>query len=165
MVQSSSPSDNRMKSLQTILTSLWIVDAKNALKHGHWSAMAKWRKPSNIHREPSSESSGRLRKINAPLAILSTVYCICTFLKKYIGKNLKKNKILLATGSWKSEKLWHTHLLLPKSMDKKHTVFLYQGVFTVRKFTWWRNCLARCDEIFAHFPLFDETFTSHRALQ
>ena len=28
---------------------------------------------------------------------------------------------------------------------------------TVRKFNWWLHCLTLCDEMFAHFPLFDET--------
>ena len=28
---------------------------------------------------------------------------------------------------------------------------------TVRKFNWWRYCLALCDIMFDHFPLFDET--------
>ena len=30
-------------------------------------------------------------------------------------------------------------------------------LYTFRKFNWWRYCLALCDEMFAHFPLFDET--------
>ena len=30
-------------------------------------------------------------------------------------------------------------------------------LFTVRKFNWWRYCLAWCNEIFYHIPLFDET--------
>ena len=29
------------------------------------------------------------------------------------------------------------------------------GVHTVRKFNWVRYCLAKCDEIFGHFPPFD----------
>ena len=32
------------------------------------------------------------------------------------------------------------------------------GVYTVRKFIWWRYCIAQWDEIFEHFPLFDEPF-------
>ena len=38
------------------------------------------------------------------------------------------------------------------------------GQYTVRKFNWWRYCLAICDSIFDHFPLLDET-VRHRALQ
>ena len=31
------------------------------------------------------------------------------------------------------------------------------STYTVRKCNWWRFCLALCDEIFDHFPLFDKT--------
>ena len=30
-------------------------------------------------------------------------------------------------------------------------------LYNVRKFNWWRSCLAQCDEILDHFPLFDYT--------
>ena len=41
------------------------------------------------------------------------------------------------------------------------------SMFTIKTFIWWRYWLALCDEIFNHFPLFDETLhcTSHWALQ
>ena len=42
-----------------------------------------------------------------------------------------------------------------------------EGECTVRKYNWLRYCLALCDEIFDHFPLYCSwlNFTSHRALQ
>ena len=38
-------------------------------------------------------------------------------------------------------------------------LFLYvKLVITVRKFIWWRYCIALFDKIFEHLPLFDKTF-------
>ena len=37
------------------------------------------------------------------------------------------------------------------------SVLSHMELYTVRKVNWWRYCLDLCDEIFDHFPLFDET--------
>ena len=34
---------------------------------------------------------------------------------------------------------------------------IHKKPYTVRKYNWWRYCLALCEEIFDNFPLFDET--------
>ena len=50
--------------------------------------------------------------------------------------------------------------------ENVRTIFRsYWNGCTVRKYNCWRYCVAQCDEIFDHFPLFDETLRHIRALQ
>ena len=47
-------------------------------------------------------------------------------------------------------------------MHKLHIIQLHVctvcvHIYNTRKFNWWRYCLAQCDEILDHFPLFDYT--------
>ena len=37
-------------------------------------------------------------------------------------------------------------------------MLVFCDFFLLEKIKWWRYCSAQCDEIFDHFPVFDETF-------
>ena len=85
-----------------------------------------------------------------PIIILLT--CVWYFVF-YFGNFEKWNKIgVTQSNDYVSHTVYSTTFVSLGTWPA-----LYVQLYTVRKFNWWRYCLALYDEIFYHFPLFDET--------